>query len=362
VRELLDYDFASRLQTLIASTGSSTNGVVQAEADDSGDDGQRVVALVTILERLIEHGLQQQAQLHALTLRVHDTLDAVRSEVSWLRGDVGVVRGEITAARSDISSVRSDLQGNNLRYDALSETNAYLARRLHSLVATTDRLADDTAELLKRAREAPPLGPSRSAAILTTAEQAERRIDVPYALRALANLTKGATVLDVGFGGCESAVALSLASMGYSTTAVDVRPYPFSHPRLEIVEAPLERWEPKGRAFDAIIALSSLAQFGVSADCAPPSEAADLDAMQRLRELSRPGGLLILSVPFGPQVEVRSSKRVYDEERLARLLGGWRVVDKSIVCRRDAVTWEIEEAATAQDTSSRFALITAQAP
>ena len=74
----------------------------------------------------------------------------------------------------------------------------------------------------------------------------ERIVEVPYAFRALSGLAPGSRVLDVG--SAESTVALSLAALGYRVTALDLRPYPFEHPLLEVVAAPLEEVGASGGA------------------------------------------------------------------------------------------------------------------
>ena len=66
-----------------------------------------------------------------------------------------------------------------------------------------------------------------------------------------------------------------------------------------------------------------------------------LAAMAHLRELVRPGGLLVLTVPFAAQPSVDDFQRVYDEDGLARLLRGWTVRTSLRAGRIDRLTWEL---------------------
>ena len=66
----------------------------------------------------------------------------------------------------------------------------------------------------------------------------ERVVEIPYVFRALAGVDSGARVLDVGAS--ESSVCLSLATLGYQVTAIDPRPNPLSHERLEVIEGRIE--------------------------------------------------------------------------------------------------------------------------
>jgi 2-polyprenyl-3-methyl-5-hydroxy-6-metoxy-1,4-benzoquinol methylase len=168
----------------------------------------------------------------------------------------------------------------------------------------------------------------------------ERAAEMPYVFRGLAGLPSGARVLDVG--AAESTVALSLASLGYEVTALDPRSYPFSHPRLVTVASTLEDWNHDG-VFDAVVCLSTIEHLGLAAYGQEPDEdRADLAAMRRLHELTRPGGRLLLTTRFG-EAGADSFQRTYDHAGLAELLAGWQVDDESFVRREDDATWVAAE-------------------
>jgi SAM-dependent methyltransferase len=164
----------------------------------------------------------------------------------------------------------------------------------------------------------------------------ERIVEVPYAFRALSRVQPDAKVLDVG--ATESTVCLSLATLGYDVTAVDPRPNPFSHERLRVVVAPIEQWEHE-EEFDAVFCLSTIEHIGLTAYDQEASERRlDLEAMRRIRELTRPDGVLVLTTAVG-QESVGEGGRVYDREGLNELLNGWEVADLTLVQRRDATKW-----------------------
>jgi 2-polyprenyl-3-methyl-5-hydroxy-6-metoxy-1,4-benzoquinol methylase len=165
----------------------------------------------------------------------------------------------------------------------------------------------------------------------------ERIVEVPYAFRALSDLQPGAKVLEVG--ATESSVCLSLATLGYEVTAVDPRPNPLSHERLRVVAARIEEWDHEA-AFDAVLCLSTIEHIGVAAYEQEASEnRPDVEAMRRIRELTRPDGLLVLTTAVGKR-SLSERGRVYDREALDELLAGWDVTDLTLVQRRDATTWD----------------------
>ena len=165
----------------------------------------------------------------------------------------------------------------------------------------------------------------------------ERVVEVPYVFRALARLEPDARVLDVGAS--ESLVCLSLATLGYRVTAIDPRPNPLSHERLEVVEGRIEDWKGDG-GFDAVVCLSTIEHIGVEAyEQHGLTDGADSAAMARMRDLTRSGGVLVLTTSVGPAAADGSHGRVYDQAGLDRLLEGWTVEDVTLTQRRDATTW-----------------------
>jgi 2-polyprenyl-3-methyl-5-hydroxy-6-metoxy-1,4-benzoquinol methylase len=164
----------------------------------------------------------------------------------------------------------------------------------------------------------------------------ERIVEVPYAFGALRALGPGARILDIG--GSESLVGLSLATLGYEVTALDPRPNPLSHEHLHTVVGRIEDWD-EAADFDGVLCLSTIEHIGTEAygqQAANPR--ADLDAIQQMRELTRPGGLLVLTTAVG-EASADAFGRVYDRNGLDELLTGWSVEDLALVQRRDATTW-----------------------
>jgi SAM-dependent methyltransferase len=184
----------------------------------------------------------------------------------------------------------------------------------------------------------------------------ERIVELPYAFRGLAGVQPPAAILDVG--SVESTVPLSLAGLGYQVTALDLRAYPFEHPNLEVVVSRLEDFERPPASFDAVLCISTIEHFGLGwYGEARQADDSDRQAMARLRELTRPGGTLVLTVPYG-RARVDDVQRTYDAAGLAALLDGWDVQDRTIVRQADERTWAPGE----PDDGRGVALITALRP
>ncbi|MBW3549184.1 MAG: class I SAM-dependent methyltransferase [Actinobacteria bacterium] len=159
----------------------------------------------------------------------------------------------------------------------------------------------------------------------------ERIVEQPYVLAAVPS---GASVLDVG--GAESTLALALASRGHAVRVVDPRGYPLAHPGLTVSACPLSELR-LSDPVDCAVALSAVEHFALGHYGAAAGD--DRDALMRLRSLVRPGGTLVLTVPFAAHARVEGFERVYDLETLEELLRGWQVVDRSAAWRVDRLTW-----------------------
>ena len=290
---------------------------------------------------------------------------------------------ELALARVDRGSLATN--------EALIESTAYVGRLLRDLQARTERmeevirsghgspgpaittideLDDAAAALMNHAQSHlgfaaqaglwfnPPVAIEHRKGSVTISHVTERIVEIPYVFRALASLEPGSRVLDVG--GTESTVPLSLASLGYEVTTVDPRPYPLAHPSLAVVTGPLEAVAPAS-AFAAAIVLSSVEHFGLGAYGEPASPpGADVAAMRLLLTLVRPGGLLILTVPYG-EPGCDDLQRTYDKAGVEELVEGWTVVDWTVAEQVERTAWVPVSNGSGDEATRRVAMVTAVA-
>lgn len=168
----------------------------------------------------------------------------------------------------------------------------------------------------------------------------ERILEVPYTLANVATAPVGSRVIDVGCN--ESLVAYTLASLGYRVTGIDLRPYALEHPNLTTAATPFAEWEHDGEPFDVAVCLSAIEHFGLVAYGA--DEPRDLDAdrrsIERLHAITRPGGRLVFTAPFG-RPDVGAFQRVYDLDGLERLLDGWEVTELQLGAPSGGGSWSV---------------------
>jgi SAM-dependent methyltransferase len=218
-----------------------------------------------------------------------------------------------------------------------------------------DRVPRLKAWLADRARRA--LGRLFEPGLVTN----ERVVEYPFVFQNLAGVT--GRLLDVGC--CWSRVPIALASRGFRVVGVDVNPYPFRHPNLRTVRTDAMRMPFASSTFDAALAISTVEHIGLGHYGDPAGARGDLVAMHEIARVLRPGGRLLLSVPFGlaDQDDVR---RVYDAAGLRELVAAFEDPRVDYARSRDGLWAPCTEADAASvdwsGPSRAVALVVARAP
>lgn len=133
------------------------------------------------------------------------------------------------------------------------------------------------------------------------------------------------------FGPGSSPLPLIAIERGFNVTAVDLEPIHlrYTHPRLHFIQGDILRLSLPKEHFDLEIDCSTVEHVGLIGryGVAENHPNGDLEAMARLREMLKPGGVLLLTIPVGQDAVFAPWHRVYGKERLPRLLDGY-VVEK----------------------------------
>ena len=294
-------------------------------------------------------GSRGRPSVHGRLDDVHREIDRTRHEVDHLRAAVDELRGAIVAeGRAAAEGTAAVLERLREVDRALEDVSAdYQIPPLDQ--RTVDRLRWPVVEFVNWATYqhgyAGQAGLWMNNPVMTTLEPGrvsvslvnERIVEVPFAFAALAGLARPSRILDVG--GAESTLGLSLASLGHDVTLVDPRGFAVAHPRLTVRAIPIEHLPPDDGEYDAALAVSSIEHIGLRAYGVPGTDASgDIDALRFVRGRLRPGGTLVLTVPFGPPSR-DDFQRVYDDTALDELLGGWDVAERVIVRGSSPTVW-----------------------
>ena len=163
----------------------------------------------------------------------------------------------------------------------------------------------------------------------------------------MANLPegRGENALDFGNGG--SPLGLASAMRGYNVTAVDLCnvEWLYEHPNLHFVRGDILKMDLPSRSFNLVINCSTVEhvglpnRFGVIDNL----DDGDLMAMQRLRELMKPGAIMLLTVPVGRDEVFPPMCRIYGQERLPKLLAGYKVYKEQFWLKNEQNKWTISK-------------------
>lgn len=165
----------------------------------------------------------------------------------------------------------------------------------------------------------------------------ERIIEVPF---ILGNLPKTGKILDVG--ACESPVSLMLASLGYKVWANDTRPYHFSHPNLTINVGSIISFQKKNY-FDTVICLSVLEHIGLSAYGNTEKKDLDKKAIDKIYDVLKPCGKLLLTTPIDSKHRDLFEARVYTIPELKNYLYKFSKIDIKVGYKNKAEIWNVSD-------------------
>lgn len=148
----------------------------------------------------------------------------------------------------------------------------------------------------------------------------DRFVEYPWVLGYLNLCPKDINVLDVG---CSSSMLpIIIACLGFDAYGIDVRAYPIQAPFKFHHKNICENTFPE-RFFEVITAISTIEHIGISEY---GGDYTDFSAINEIHRLLKPGGILLMSVPFG-KYEETEFHRIYDRERINDLLREFRNVN-----------------------------------
>lgn len=157
--------------------------------------------------------------------------------------------------------------------------------------------------------------------------------------------------LDFGPGG--SYLGLMAAQRGFNVTAVDLETvhWPYVHPGLRFIQGDILKLPLPKEHFDLVINCSTVEHVGLAGRYGVTENRrdGDLEAMRRLWDLMKPGGLMLLTIPVGRDAVFAPLCRVYGRERLPRLLDGYVVEKEAFWVKDQENRWVQTDRETALD-------------
>ena len=285
---------------------------------------------------MLEHGAAASQTLRDQQSITATRVEAILDELRATRDELGFAKNEIIEAVDHLAPKAGPALSYDIPLAEISEKTAALlnyARSHRSPLAEVGLWLNEpiVIEWLK--------GSARIGAVN------ERIIEQPFVFGALAGIERPGNIVDIG--GAESSVGLALASLGHRVTVIEPAGYPFEHPNLTHFGRRLDEFVPSGPV-DAVVMLSAIEHFGIGAYSGPGYEGvddhdldADARAVETIRSILAPGGLFVLTTPFGPW-GIDGLERTYDAAHLKALLDGFDIEEVVVGSRLDHTTWVVD--------------------
>lgn len=250
------------------------------------------------------------------------------------------------------SALERILAALEIRISPLREARDRRSRRTYA-AAITRALADPVAHqaFLRRERIPPGWGEGMS----------ERIVEFPWAVASLGNASPGLT-LDAGSTLNHTYVLDRVLPIVRSLHVVTLAPEPVSFPErgVSYLYADLRSLPLRSDLYDTVVCLSTLEHVGMdvsgwNADAtveADPQRASVL-AAQEMRRVLKPGGRILMSVPYGRPDDL-GWLRQFDESSLQELIAAFGPADAVItVYRYTADQWQLSSLEDAAGSPSQ---------
>jgi SAM-dependent methyltransferase len=142
----------------------------------------------------------------------------------------------------------------------------------------------------------------------------DRCIEYAFVIEQLSSLDRNKTVLDVGC--CGSPLTIAITAIGFRTVhGIDLLPSPVEFPGIKFFSGDFLVATELSPGYDVVVFCSSIEHFGLEGRYgSKDSSDADLLALRKAIGMLPPGGVLVLTVPYGIEATIAPWHRVYNKE------------------------------------------------
>ncbi len=163
----------------------------------------------------------------------------------------------------------------------------------------------------------------------------ERIVEIAFVHKNMPIDGHGKCVLE--FGCSRSDLAIQLASLGYEVVGIDLRHYPFSHPRLNFHQKNILQFEEE-RKFDFITAISTLEHIGLGAYGEDHNQSDLYRVISKLQKLLKLDGKIIFTVPIGKSYK-DEFLRSFTNDEILKLFNELKLTNQAFFYRRAYKYW-----------------------
>src|SRR5262245_20279019 len=147
------------------------------------------------------------------------------------------------------------------------------------------------------------------------------------------------------FGASFGNLSIAAARRGLHVVAIDLEPerFPWKHENVDFLCADLLKADLPEKSFDVIMNCSAVehvglrGRYGVAVD----ESDGDLAAMRKFRDLLKPTGTMLMTIPCGQDAAIAPWHRVYGPKRLPKLQAGFEVKEEEYWTKPTDNRWQL---------------------
>ena len=138
-------------------------------------------------------------------------------------------------------------------------------------------------------------------------------VQYAFVIKNLLKLNKGAykTVLDVGC--CKSPLTTIIKELGFAVDGIDLRPTPVLYNGVNYIQGNFLSTGFKN-SYDVVVMCYVIEHIGLKGRYTSPEiEDGDVKALKKAKQILNPGGILIITVPYGKEKTIKPLHRIYNK-------------------------------------------------
>jgi SAM-dependent methyltransferase len=163
-----------------------------------------------------------------------------------------------------------------------------------------------------------------------------RVIEYGFALAKIAGMPKG-KALDVGCIARHNYLIPMMCFAGWDVFGIDIRDgWGYTHPNFTFIKNDIRDNTFKDNEFDMVSCISAIEHMGTTSYYGETKieDNADYKVIQQIKRILKPGGILLLTVPYRKVGESRPGYKIYDESFMS-MLGDMEIID-GVIYKKDA--------------------------
>ncbi|MCK5320170.1 DUF268 domain-containing protein [Candidatus Parcubacteria bacterium] len=153
---------------------------------------------------------------------------------------------------------------------------------------------------------------------------ADRNLEYPWMIKNI-NITKG-ELLDVGSTACD--LLYELLPETIEINGINLNKQTAKNNKIKLSQGDIRNTGYQNDYFDCITCISTLEHIGVSGRYNSDNDHdGDIKAMQEMKRILKPGGILLVTVPYGTK-DVLPINKLYNKNRIEKLFNGYDIVEQ----------------------------------